>query len=102
MSKHTPGPWTLKHVSGSNFENQRFEIRGMFGDRPATYPIFNKDTSALDGATVCCSPSDARLIAAAPELLEFAEEWLSRQGSDENYMTGKARAAIAKATGGDV
>jgi hypothetical protein len=44
--------------------------------------------------------SDARLIAAAPELLEFAKEWLDRQGTDENYMVMKARAAIAKATGG--
>lgn len=34
------------------------------------------------------------------ELLEFAQEWLERQGTDENYMTAKARAAIAKAEGG--
>ena len=43
---------------------------------------------------------DARLIAAAPDLLEFAQEWISRQGTDSNYMTEKARAAIDKATGG--
>ena len=36
--------------------------------------------------------------AAAPVLLTFAQEWLERQGTDENYMTAKARAAIAKAT----
>lgn len=34
------------------------------------------------------------------ELLAFAQEWLERQGTDENYMTAKARAAIAKAEGG--
>ena len=33
------------------------------------------------------------------ELLAFAREWLERQGTDENYMTAKARAAIAKAIG---
>ena len=33
------------------------------------------------------------------DLLEFVTEWLSRQGNDKNYMTEKARAAIAKATG---
>ena len=33
------------------------------------------------------------------ELLAFAQEWLKRQGADENYMTAKARAAIAKAIG---
>ena len=42
---------------------------------------------------------DMRLMAAAPDLLEFVSEWLSRQGDDNNYMTAKARAAIAKATG---
>jgi hypothetical protein len=38
-------------------------------------------------------------LRAAPELLEFAQEWLSRQGTDENYMVARARAAIARATG---
>ena len=42
---------------------------------------------------------DARLIASAPDLLAFITEWLSRQGNDVNYMTEKARAVIAKATG---
>ena len=35
--------------------------------------------------------------AAATGLLEFAKEWLSRQGGDDNYMTAKCRAAIAAA-----
>lgn len=114
--KHTPGPWTLKHVSGSNFANQRFEIRGMFGDRPATYPIFNKDTSALDGATVCCSPSDARLMTSAPCLLKALQavvkqwdhiypdlKWHSQEYLEdvEFREIQEARAAIAKATGGE-
>ena len=33
-----------------------------------------------------------------PELLEFAEEWLRiQQGGDDNYMTAKVKAVIAKA-----
>ena len=43
--------------------------------------------------------ANANLLAAAPDLLEFVAEWLSSQGNDKNYMTEKARAAIAKATG---
>lgn len=31
------------------------------------------------------------------QLLEFVREWLVRQGTDENYMVAKARAAIAAA-----
>lgn len=42
----------------------------------------------------------ARPIPAEPvnaRLLEFAQEWLARQGTDENYMTAKARAILAEA-----
>jgi hypothetical protein len=38
-----------------------------------------------------------RLHAVNVELLEFVVYWLSRQGTDINHMTEKARAAIAKA-----
>jgi hypothetical protein len=40
-----------------------------------------------------------RLHSVNADLLEFAKEWLDRQGTDENYMVMKARAAIAKANG---
>jgi hypothetical protein len=40
-----------------------------------------------------------RLHEVNTELLEFAKEWLDRQGTDENYMVMKARVAIKKATG---
>ena len=43
--------------------------------------------------------ANANLLAAAPDLFEFIDEWLSSQGNDKNYMTEKARAAIARATG---
>ena len=53
----------------------------------------------LSSATQVSKVLSGSLIAAAPELLEFVEGWLATQGCDENYMTEKARAAIAKATG---
>jgi hypothetical protein len=67
---HTAGPWTLTHVAGQNFAVQEFEFRGMFGDYANVRPIFNKDRYALDGRTVFCSPEDAKLIAAAPDMLQ--------------------------------
>lgn len=74
----TAGPWSARHVSGSNFAVQQFDIRGMLGDRPHVYPIFNRDISAIDGQTVCVSPADAALIALTPTLarrvLELAAE----------------------------
>jgi hypothetical protein len=64
-AKHTATPWTLTHIGGSNFAVQEFEIRGMFGDKPNVRPIFNKDRSAIDGATIFCSPEDAAFIVRA-------------------------------------
>jgi hypothetical protein len=106
---HTPGPWTLVHKGGSNFAVQRFEIRGMFVGRPNTAPIFNKDTSAIDGTTICCSPENARLIAAAPDLLAAlklldeafcADDYGTREGRDKGRKALiAARAAREKATG---
>ncbi len=74
MSGHTPGPWTLTHIAGSNFAVQRYDVRGMLGDSPNVYPIFNRDLSAIDGTTICVSPENARLIAAAPDLLAALAE----------------------------
>jgi hypothetical protein len=83
MSTHTPGPWILEQGVSSN-----------------VVLIDSKITNGAVGEIVDCRNSaDARLIAAAPDLLEFAKEWLERQGTDENYMVMRARAAIAKAGG---
>jgi len=80
MSKHTKGPWEART---SLFEPESFDITA-FG---------------IGALALVKSEANARLISAAPELLEFAIDWLSRQGDDDNYMTAKARAAIAKAKG---
>lgn len=83
--KHTPGPW---RISGHSEDSpEKLSVEDGYG-----YFIAEVDFGLAQKA-------NARLIAAAPELLEFAEEWLCMQGSDENYMTAKARAAIAKAKG---
>ncbi|OOH81324.1 hypothetical protein BOW65_09590 [Pseudomonas koreensis] len=89
-TKHTPGPWVAKHLSGSNFAVQRFEIRSGAG---LPMPIFQKDTSAIDCASVCLSPHDANLIAAAPELLSIAMRWiaLESQWHPDRYENEKAQ-----------
>lgn len=81
---HTPGPWSV-------LEAQRGYI---ITNADNTY-----DIAVVRNIGNHDNESNARLIAAAPKLLEFAKYWLSRQGSERNYMTGMARAAIAKATG---
>lgn len=71
--RFTKGPWTLTHISGSNFAVQEFGIRGMFGTKPNVYPIFNRNSAAIDGASVHCSPANAHLMSAAPDLYEAAK-----------------------------
>jgi hypothetical protein len=92
QQKHTPGPWAVDYAMG---------IRGPNGERIA-YVI--ADSSA--------DPTpDARLIAAAPDLLDALKEtagclaaWNERQRSEEPTATdiviSHARAAILKAEGG--
>lgn len=99
-NKHTPGPW---HVVMS--DNATPFIQHECGD----------DWTDIDDRTsrVCHMPAEimesfnslnnARLIAAAPELLEAlqAARWsVTMSGTIE--VLAKVDAAIAKATGGDV
>jgi hypothetical protein len=95
MSEHTPGPWHVK-----DFDGDQIMVRGE-RSMPA----------------VCTGPdrwANARLIAAAPELLEaaklaldIAEEWISSELSGTGFYEEDmaelqpVRDAIAKAEGKD-
>jgi hypothetical protein len=82
MSGHTPGPWTVQSASWSEEGNIQYEIAGI--------PIMNR--------------LDARLIEAAPDLLDALENLvrLWQWGADlRDYSTpwNGANEAIAKARG---
>ena len=79
----SPGPWSFGYTDDLKVP----VILDAAGD---VVCAMHEGVTAIDG----------KAMSAAPDLLEFAQEWLSRQGGDDNYMTAKARAAIAKATGG--
>ena len=87
MNKHTPGPWSIDAEPGQGVF--------VYGDASPldTDDICEVKWRASDETTL----ANARLIAAAPELLEALEELCSTLG--ECGMTVRARAAIAKATG---
>ena len=81
-AKHTPGPWkaTARHVTAPETED-RLELRVTIGGG-------NRDDNR----------ANARLIAAAPDLLEALEACYA--ALHPNSAEGKAAsAAIAKATG---
>jgi hypothetical protein len=98
MSKHTPGPWVARHDgNGGNFwlkaPNGKYIISGCGCCDSPYLPSDNPD-------------ADARLIAAAPELLEALEKMRSvfldmdgTHGWAEQAATEAADAAIRKAKG---
>lgn len=86
MSKHTPGPWAFVQGGSGDFPtwNVRIATRGVI-TLPPTASMETMD-------------ADARLIAAAPELLEALRP-IAERGEISAKIIAKARAAIAKAEG---
>jgi hypothetical protein len=116
MSKHTPGPWSVKndyderHIVIANIDGESFPD----GTTSYTYD-FVCDTYGGDyeSASRVVANANARLIAAAPELLEAlrkADQFMTN-GIELGYIKlptipdpalatpGIVRAAIAKAEG---
>ena len=89
-AKHTPGPWVVRESSCGSVGTDSILTALAFGDDP--------DCKADDRMV-----ANARLIAAAPELLEALKAICDEQDANEGYATpatyDAARAAIAKATG---
>ena len=84
---HTPGPWNLYPNSASDWV-----VRKMFTDGQESHEIA-RCKSGVD---------NARLIAAAPDLLDALETIVSTERDRHGYhpaWTDQARAAIAKARG---
>ncbi len=94
MSAHTPGPWPLK-------------LSVVQGTDGTMHPHAEIGAGRVNGkyfsVSGCISEDDARLIAAAPELLEALDVIASfafGHGDVCEIIAKRARAAIAKATGG--
>ena len=100
-TQHTPGPWEIDPFGKIHSKGSPAEISGV-----KCFPLV---------ATVACyttmrpeEVANARLIAAAPELLEALVRIVSEAGTDAglddepgtiNTIARNARAAIAKAKG---
>lgn len=103
MSKHTPGPWEWDgKVWGYDSDNEApWLVQAPWTD--------TQSKNVLTGSIKCGSEADARLIAAAPCLLEALRA--TRDALEVSYplhscdmdkrgaVLGQARAAIAKAEG---
>ena len=108
MSKHTPGPWEWDS-NPCNYDPHN--------EAPWLWQApWNARESApiLSGSIKCGNEADARLIAAAPDLLEALQKFVAWSEAERNHegtsfwqrvemlreLDDAADAAIAKATGG--
>lgn len=98
MSKHTPGPWVYKRENGSPTTGQHMIAGAIPGYLAEVRDCGSGDVEA-----------NARLIAAAPELLvalEHIKEYWNRDQNEQAmsdalwHIIETADDAIAKATGG--
>ena len=109
MSKHTPGPW-FHNTEGA----PKPDVRAASGRSVAvTWMVCSSAPKSAEcyQARTEEDRANARLIAAAPDLLEalqmgYAETMdyirLNNLGAENNQWLQLARAAIAKATGSTV
>ena len=99
--RHTPGPWRYVASIPEDGANCWWLCReGM--------PRLESEIGCVNGPQCSVTEADARLIAAAPDLLEALQEVLpmlealllvDRRQPEPGSVGHKARAAIAKATG---
>jgi hypothetical protein len=102
--KHTPAPWEVSH--GGHGSPSGFVIDEYFVLNPAVADDVAIAADIIDPATGLPSEANARLIAAAPELLaalKMAESAyrhnVVKKGEPSSALDAMQR-AIAKATGG--
>jgi hypothetical protein len=94
--QHTPGPWYV----GTEFADQGRHIyaaqKVRHEDGDEWYPLIavtDDDERLVDWQ------ANARLIAAAPDLLEALQHLMVAHGEQLDYAFQQAQEAIAKATG---
>ncbi len=93
-AKHTPGPWTVGH---EHLQDDTWFYRVYYSDNRGIFEIATIDKRRRPQAT-----ANARLISAAPDMLEALQAivLLQRDQGRRNLpeCAAIARAAIAKAT----
>lgn len=102
-SKHTPGPWEVSIGNDYAVTAEAY---------PKAYPHHYKSDDLgeylayVGNRAEDFGKANARLIAAAPDMLEalevmLQEPWLTDSDKPKHWAQEQARAAIAKAKGGE-
>lgn len=105
-----PGPWKARQYSNGidwGIDAPFGDSRHPLEDYSGFATVYGSENYPRQGAVAVAAEANARLIAAAPDLLEVLEQYLSSDEMSEGYGCGlgdeslrdRARAVIAKATG---
>ena len=99
--KHTPGPWHYFQTEVSEYEGggSRWTVcipTEYDGDEVAEYLIIAEVAASGDDAV---NQADARLIAAAPDMLAALENLENDDGAIPAHAWGLVQAAVKKARG---
>lgn len=106
MSKHTPGPWRIGHQTDYGVFNPSVIQTGEDVGIATVYGIpLHVKLDEVENDPKCAEGlANARLIAAAPDLLAACKEALQSsedsEGGGYRVLNEMLRAAIAKAEGG--
>jgi hypothetical protein len=111
MSNYTPGPWII-NTAGSATKCEPFKTTEIYVYAPETQDDTAICADIIDPVTQEPSEANARLISAAPDLLDsailclsIAESWINQEYSGKRFyeahkVLDSVREAIAKATHG--
>lgn len=88
MKQHTPGPWAILDRS----ENSRTLTHVTNG----AHIVCTLGTTRTDGSPN--HSANARLIAAAPDLLDAVQAIVDAFGDQDSLLIDQCKAALAKAT----
>jgi hypothetical protein len=94
---HTPGPWYLSEYKGEGVHNIFICAKGSFMTLADMLPIQGEVALVDMNAVHVDTPANARLIAAAPELLEALKGVVAVADRETDEFI-RARAVIAKVT----
>lgn len=96
-TQHTPGPW---HWSGDSLTHRQFDIHApMQSPQQHICTVNNLPVEKLHKRDAGVALANARLIAAAPELLHALQTIDANAAESVEWIRRIARAAITKATG---
>ena len=100
MNGHTPGPWRLSPLLSGSENDRGFRIFASDGRDGTMWiadvsPVIDNDRGDASEE----GKANARLIAAAPDLLEALKDVEANVADDSPFMWERVGAAIAKAEG---